>query len=78
MRVFREVPHWWYATLGILSVVLLSIAVESFPTELPIWGMLLGLLFSGILAIPITMIQAVTNQPIGLNVVSELIAGYLF
>jgi hypothetical protein len=40
--------------------------------------MLLGLLLSGILALPITMIQAITNQTIGLNVVSELIAGYLF
>jgi OPT family oligopeptide transporter len=78
MRVYREVPHWWYAILGILSVVMLSIAIERFPTELPIWGMLLGLLLSGILAIPITMIQAITNQQIGLNVISELIAGYLF
>jgi OPT family oligopeptide transporter len=78
MRVYLEVPHWWYAILGIFSVILLSIAIETFPTELPIWGMLLGLLLSGILAIPITMIQAIANQPIGLNVVSELIAGYLF
>jgi len=78
MQIYPEVPHWWYAITGIFSVIMLAVAVEIFPTQLPIWGVIIALLLAGLLSIPLAMIQAITNQAIELNVISELMAGYIF
>lgn len=53
-----------------------AVALEVWPTEMPIWGLVLALSVAAIYIIPTGMIQAITNQQIGLNVLSELIAGY--
>ena len=77
MQAYPEVPHWWYALLGMVMVIFLFITVEVYPTELPVWGVCVALLLSGLLAIPTGMIQAITNQQIALNVMYEFLAGYL-
>ncbi|KAG9314623.1 OPT oligopeptide transporter [Chiua virens] len=78
MQAYPEVPQWWYALLGVIMLIWLFVAVEIFPTELPIWGVCLALFFAALLSIPVGMIQALTNQSIGLTVMYELIAGYIF
>ena len=70
------------------------ISIEVWPTQMPVWAFVLGLVrlyvlrsddefTDGILKviafvyiIPIGMIQAITNQQLGLNVITELIIGY--
>ena len=70
------------------------ISIEVWPTQMPVWAFVLGLvclhtLRSGdsftnnifkviafVYIIPIGMIQAITNQQVGLNVITELIIGY--
>ncbi|KAF8518157.1 OPT oligopeptide transporter [Hysterangium stoloniferum] len=49
---------------------------EVWPTQLPVWAFCLALCISFVYIIPIGMIQAITNQQIGLNVITELIIGY--
>jgi OPT family small oligopeptide transporter len=78
MQAYPEVPQWWYGVIAVASVLMLSIAIQIFPTELPFWGLLLALLLTGVLAVPLAMIQAITNQSVALNVMSELFGGYLF
>jgi OPT family oligopeptide transporter len=78
MQVYNEVPDWWYGVIGCLSVVLGVIAIETFPTHLPIWGLLCAFLLAASFTIPIGMIKAITNQQIPLQVMAELIPGYLF
>ena len=53
-----------------------AVTVEVWPTEMPIWGLVLALSVAAIYIVPAGMIQAITNQQIGLNVLTELIAGY--
>jgi OPT family oligopeptide transporter len=77
MSKYPEVPHWWYGIIAVFSVVLLSVAIHIFPTQLPIWGMLVGVLLTVFLSVPLAMIQAITNQQISLNIMHEMIAGLM-
>ena len=52
------------------------ISIEVWPTQMPVWAFVLALLIAFVYVIPICMIQAITNQQIGLNVITELIIGY--
>ena len=53
------------------------IAVLWYPTNLTWWAFLLAVLISFMFALPIGIIQAVTNNQIGLNVLTEFIYGYI-
>jgi len=53
-----------------------AVTIEVWPTEVPIWGLLLAFVIAAFYIIPAGMIQAITNQQIGLNVITELVAGY--
>ncbi|KAK0472226.1 OPT oligopeptide transporter protein-domain-containing protein [Armillaria novae-zelandiae] len=62
MSQYPQVPEWWYAIIF---------------CESPAWQyFILALIISVIYVIRIRMIQAVTNQQVRLNVVTELIIGY--
>jgi len=76
MARYKQVPEWWY--LSILAVVfaMSAITVEVWPTEVPIWGLLLAIFIAAFYLVPCGMIQAITNQQVGLNVITELIVGY--
>ncbi|KAJ7893455.1 OPT oligopeptide transporter protein-domain-containing protein [Mycena olivaceomarginata] len=76
MQRYPEVPGWWYALVGVISTILIFIAIEIFPTRLPIWAAALALFIATIAAIPLAMLQAITNQHVALQVVEEMIAGY--
>ena len=53
------------------------ISIEVWPTQFPVWAFVLALIIAFVYVIPIGMIQAITNQQIGLNVITELIIGYI-
>ena len=77
MQAYSEVPMWWYATCGVVSFAVFCVSIEIFPTRLPIWAAVFGVVFSAIISLPIAIVQALTNQQIGTNVLDEVIAGYL-
>jgi OPT family oligopeptide transporter len=77
MQAYPEVPQLWYATLGLVSLVLLVITVEIFPTQFPIWGLFLALFLATFLAVPIGMLQAITNQQVAPQVMHEMLSGYM-
>ncbi|KAJ6501623.1 OPT oligopeptide transporter [Mycena vitilis] len=76
MQQYAEVPTWWYMLVGVISTVFIFIAIEIFPTRLPIWAAALALFIAILAAIPLAMLQAITNQHVALQVVEEMIAGY--
>ncbi|KAJ7693632.1 glutathione transporter [Mycena rosella] len=76
MQSYPEVPAWWYITVGVLSTVFIFVAIEIFPTLLPIWAAALALFLAIVAAIPLAMLQAITNQHVALQVVEEMIVGY--
>jgi len=46
--------------------------------QLPWWGVILAVGISAVLTLPIGVIQAISNNQIGLNVFTELVCGYIF
>jgi len=52
------------------------ISIEVWETKFPVQWFILALVIPFFYVIPIGMIQAITNQQVGLNVITELIIGY--
>ncbi|OBZ80073.1 Glutathione transporter 1 [Grifola frondosa] len=77
MLSYPEVPHWWYAMVGIVAFVLGVVAVEIYPTQFPIWALVLSIVLAFFFMIPVGMLRAITNQILALNIFSEIIAGYV-
>jgi hypothetical protein len=53
------------------------ITVLTYPTNLNWWSFLLAVAISFGFSLPIGIIQAVTNNQIGLNVLTEFVYGYI-
>lgn len=77
MSVYAEVPHYWYLVLGLIAFILAVITIEVFDTQLPVWALLLALVVAFIFVVPVGMIQAITNQTLALQVLAELLIGYI-
>jgi OPT family small oligopeptide transporter len=77
MSKYKEAPTWWYMGLFGVMMVLSFGTVLSFNTELTWWAFLLAIFISTAFALPIGIIQAISNQQIGLNVLTEFLFGYL-
>jgi OPT family small oligopeptide transporter len=77
MLRYPEVPMIWYGTLFLIMVVLSLVIALHWETELTWWALLFAVTFSTVMSLPIGIVQAITNQQIGLNVITELIMGYM-
>ncbi|EGO23107.1 hypothetical protein SERLADRAFT_371352 [Serpula lacrymans var. lacrymans S7.9] len=76
MSKYKQVPEWWYMIIFLSMFAIGVISIEEWHTEFPVWAFVLSLIIAFFYVIPIGMIQAITNQQVGLNVVTELIVGY--
>ncbi|KAL0073786.1 OPT family small oligopeptide transporter [Phycomyces blakesleeanus] len=76
MRVYPEVPSWWYYIIFLISFGVSFAVIYAWPIHLPWWGLILAMAISIIFVLPIGIIQAITNQQPGLNVITEFIIGY--
>ncbi|KAI8387267.1 OPT family small oligopeptide transporter [Blakeslea trispora] len=77
MRAYPEVPTWWYIAIFVCSFGVSFGVIYGWPEiKLPWWGLILAILIPVIFTLPIGIIQAVTNQQPGLNIITELIIGY--
>ncbi|KAI8831019.1 OPT oligopeptide transporter protein-domain-containing protein [Chytriomyces cf. hyalinus JEL632] len=77
MDVYPDVPDWWYYSILLVTAVM-GIAVCQFGGfDLPWWGVILAILLALVSMIPIGVIQAISGQQIGLNVMSEFLIGLL-
>ncbi|KAH8086669.1 OPT oligopeptide transporter, partial [Cristinia sonorae] len=78
MSVYPEIPHSWMLILAVISFGLAVGATHIFPTDFPVWGLVVTMVVTSILIVPIGILRAMTNQVITLNVFTQLIGGYLF
>jgi OPT family small oligopeptide transporter len=76
MAVYPQVPEWWYAIIFVVMFAFGVVSIEVWDTKFPVQYFILALVISFFYVIPIGMIQAITNQQVGLNVIAELIIGY--
>ncbi|KIP02879.1 hypothetical protein PHLGIDRAFT_130482 [Phlebiopsis gigantea 11061_1 CR5-6] len=77
MSQYPQVPDWWYLCIFGFMFAFGIIAIEVWPTQMPVWAFVLALAVAFVYTVPIGIIQAVTNQQIGLNVIAEVIVGYV-
>ncbi|KFH72326.1 OPT family small oligopeptide transporter [Podila verticillata NRRL 6337] len=77
MQAYPEVPDWWYGALFVFMSVVAVITCEVWEYELPWWGVLLAIAMAAFFALPVGLIQAVTNQQPGLNIITEYVIGYM-
>ncbi|KPM37308.1 Sexual differentiation process protein isp4 [Neonectria ditissima] len=77
MRKYKEAPTWWYMGLFGIMLAIGLYTVLGYATNLTWWAFLLAIAVSFGFALPIGIIQAVTNTQIGLNVLTEFIYGYI-
>ncbi|KAL6828792.1 OPT oligopeptide transporter domain-containing protein [Trichoderma sp. SZMC 28015] len=77
MFKYKEVPHWWYLSIFAIMFSLALTTVLIYPISFPLCAFFLAIAISTVFAIPIGIIQAVTNTQIGLNVLTEFVFGYV-
>ncbi|CAF1400418.1 unnamed protein product [Didymodactylos carnosus] len=74
MTKYLEVPEWWYTILFVINLFL-ACMVCHFGNLMPWYWMFLCVIISFVLLLPVGIIQATSNQQIGLNIITEFIAG---
>lgn len=77
MRKYPQVPHWWFMCVFIPMFALTFVAAYNWDTGMPWWSVIIAILIAVVWLIPVGIIQAITNIQLGLNVFTELIAGYM-
>ncbi|KAF9438268.1 hypothetical protein BGZ76_008909 [Entomortierella beljakovae] len=76
MSVYPEVPNWWYGLLFVITVAL-SFVTCVVNDYMPWWAVILALAIAAIFVLPVGIVQAVTNQQPGLNIITEYVIGYM-
>ncbi|KAL0958799.1 hypothetical protein HGRIS_014119 [Hohenbuehelia grisea] len=77
MARYPQVPGWYYGCIFAVTFSFACVCCAVWETGLPIWALIVALLIALVYIVPIGMIQAITNRQIGLNVITELIIGFL-
>lgn len=77
MKKYKEAPEWWFLAVFIVSFVFALITSLVWDTKLTWWGFIICILIGAALVLPVGIIQAVTSQQTGLNIITEFIVGYM-
>ncbi|KAJ7139039.1 small oligopeptide transporter, partial [Mycena epipterygia] len=77
MMTYPEVPDWYYACIFVVTFIFACVCIECWDTGMTIWALILALCVALLYVIPVGMIQAITNWQIGLNVITELLVGFI-
>ncbi|KAF9912353.1 hypothetical protein EC991_011045 [Linnemannia zychae] len=77
MRSYPEIPQLWYAAFYVVMLGLSMMVCEVYNLQLPWWGMIVACAFGWLLTMPICAMTAVTGYGPGLNVITELVCGYM-
>ncbi|KAF9987350.1 hypothetical protein BGZ75_000707 [Mortierella antarctica] len=76
MRVYPEVPDWWYGLLFVVTLALSFVTCVVWD-YMPWWALILAMVIAVFFVLPVGIVQAVTNQQPGLNIVTEYVIGYM-
>ncbi|RUS20241.1 hypothetical protein BC937DRAFT_95615 [Endogone sp. FLAS-F59071] len=74
---YKEVPMWWYLVVFAITLVISIVVCEVYPIYLPWWALLVAVAMAIFLTLPIGVIQAISGTQPGLNVITEMVCGYM-
>lgn len=77
LQNYKECPDSWYLILQIITIGLGFVTVCVFKTHFPVWAFIIALLIAFISFIPNGLLISITNQTVGLNVITEFVCGYM-
>jgi len=77
MRAYPEVPDSWYASICLLSFAVAVVAVQVWPTDMPMWAVALSVLLPTLYLLPCGYLFATTGQPATINLLAQIIPGVL-
>lgn len=72
----KEVPDWWFYSILVITFALSIVLVEHWPTDTPVWVIVLCLGICAVFLLPFTIFMSVSGIQLTLNVLGELIIGY--
>ncbi|KAK3372999.1 OPT oligopeptide transporter protein-domain-containing protein [Lasiosphaeria ovina] len=75
MKVYKEVPEWWYMICLAISIAIGMIGIACWPTHTTPWVVLYGIALCLVFMVPIGIIAAMTGIEVTLNVLAEFIGG---
>ncbi|GAA5961932.1 hypothetical protein JCM21900_001152 [Sporobolomyces salmonicolor] len=77
-RSYLTVPRSYYIIIFVANFAAAMVLLTFYPMQLPVWGLFLAVAIAVVFLVPIGIIAAITNTTLGLNVVTEFIAGYIW
>ncbi|KAF9196655.1 hypothetical protein BGZ50_008600 [Haplosporangium sp. Z 11] len=77
MRAYPEIPGWWFGTMFVVCFAMAVFVCRTSEIRLPVYALILALVLAAVFALPMAIIQALSSSQIGLNVLSEVVCGYL-
>lgn len=77
MKSYPDVPEWMYLAFLFACVVAMCLVGAFTPFVMPWWSVLLAVFIAAATILPTGIICAITGTQIGLNVLSQLIAGFM-
>lgn len=77
MMEYEDVPRWWYCGVFVALFALSIVVVQVFDTTLPVWGLIIAILLPAIYFLPAAFIYASTAQIMTLNLIAQLVPGFL-
>lgn len=77
MRKYVDAPDWWYIVLCVVSVTLGLATALGYESQLPWWAFLVSVILALVFVVPTSMILAISNIQLSLNVISPFLAGYM-
>ncbi|KAF8907740.1 OPT oligopeptide transporter protein-domain-containing protein [Mucidula mucida] len=73
MKSYPQIPEWHYAVIFCITFTFSCLCIQLWPGGMTIWALIIALWW----ALPMSFPSAVTNRQIGLNVITELIVGFM-
>ncbi|PWN91992.1 OPT superfamily oligopeptide transporter [Acaromyces ingoldii] len=73
----EEVPYSWFGSVTLVSLLMGIVLCTLFESTMPIWALFLSVGLVCLFLIPAGLVMAVSNVSIKLNVLAELIPGFL-
>ncbi|CAM1506483.1 Fc.00g061240.m01.CDS01 [Cosmosporella sp. VM-42] len=75
MKVYPEVPEWWYLICLVIAIALGIAGIASWPTYTSPAVVFYGIILCLVFVVPVGIIRAMTGVEVTLNVLAEFIGG---
>lgn len=77
MSAYKECPQWWYLATLAVSFTFAVLSALLWPTDMPVWGIVLAIAFTLVLQIPLGMLLAITNKEVSTSILAMVVGGYV-